>query len=439
MTKKTMVGVACLLTAAILMIAHFAFGISYDLESSAFTINLRSHSFSIPDPLTKEDVLYLEKTFQMRYLDYETILEKDPTFKSFSQIATDFESLDPYERVLALKKNFSKINDFHTSFSYYLSGRQLPIIFDIIGEELVVVNAHKEYEALIGRIIYEIDGREALAFVEEVKSYSSGDNERGKLLSAIDSMHNESIYMLLNGGYDNRLKMLIGEETIEFSWRNSSTNLTKFVNSPSHPLAFGSVLHFQRAYVDNLEPFTYTYDKNRKLLLLHINYLLGYEPQVAYTLRDEIDAFLLENEVETVVFDFRRNLGGATTEISNVFIKLLKNDQYKKYSFVSRLSYSAGTVTPGYLRSHFSVPIIGEKTGYSPNTSGVSLAMIETTQFKSLQDKGAHLWMSSSYGDYDKRLAEPYLTYDHEISPVLEDFTGEKDSWLDVLDELMDN
>jgi hypothetical protein len=189
----------------------------------------------------------------------------------------------------------------------------------------------------------------------------------------------------------------------------------------------------QYTYAYHLDPFTYTYDKERQVVLLHVNYLMNYDPQIAYDFRETFYAFLEANQVKTVVFDFRRCMGGSGTEVGNVFIKLLKDDSYKKYSFVSRLSFSAGTQTPYYLQKSSGVQIIGENSGYSPYTSGVQMAPQEYPPF---DDMAISFRISGSNGDYEKRLKTPYLTLDYELEPVLEDFLGTKDTWLEILDTL---
>ena len=328
-------------------------------------------AWKVADRPWSEDAMYLYLSLKTGHADFFNSLDEDEADGYVESVVEDIDRMDAPQAYYALLSIAALAHDSHTSVGMDTALLScfdfLPVVFDVFGDNLVIVSATTGYDHLVGCTVRTVCGHTLDQIIDAAKPLIPHDNDVF-LLSQLKDMH-----MLLRQFYE--VAGLL-EEGGDFVLELDDGRLFVLDAMGYEEYASSGRTNLMQRLPDTLNTASYynaMYLPHESALL--INYL-SCTQMPSFPFSDFAKAcidLIEERDHEKIIIDLRYNSGGDSSIIEPLVDGLAEIRQERPlsvYVLIGEDTFSSAILNAIELKDRLDAVLVGRPTGGSASHYG---------------------------------------------------------------------
>jgi len=303
----------------------------------------------------REDIEYLVNKIEATHFNPYLNVSREDFINSLNKAQKENEEFFP----LAIQESIALTRDAHTYVKGILNNDYLPIECKEFEGHFYIIGSSDNYNHIIGHEILKINEHPLSEIFPQISRLSSKENREVLLSDLSRYLPSNKILRYYNFSNSDSVKLTTNNEELNIKTDSKQKVKTKEplkwkMSDKNDPTYFGNN-KYQFRLINNNLLFQYNDCTNE-----------GHTKEELRTFKDKL--LNSAQSVDNIIIDLRRNRGGNTEVMRDLFEKLPNNKRI--YIAMGRKTFSSAMHHLLFLKQEKEAVLIGENAGQKPNRFG---------------------------------------------------------------------
>lgn len=321
-----------------------------------------------------DDIEMVKKTFREKQFNYQSITNPDLFEAKLDAVKNRISSQSDFDIMLDISKVTAELNIAHNRIIPTSTYDFYPFIFEEIQGKLYLTKTIAEYQNLLSKHLTHIQDIPISVVMDSLRKIIPYENEYGFQKSFAVLVCSRDILQYFgipkNGG---NYTFRFNNDSDQTDWNVTPNPIQSNFQNFGSQSVFISAAGATPLYLKNRNKF-YWFEYLAASGTLYFKYnRCANDPDYSFSaFADDLKTFILNNDVQKFVMDFRGNQGGNSSVIAPMefILETDLNQKDRLFLITDRHTFSSAIINAIEFNQYSNGTLLGEPPGGSPNHYG---------------------------------------------------------------------